>query len=106
CSASRFGSSDGVSGNSGDAQRREARAGGGDRAVDVDAAASVLDHDHGKALAARVLGGVAYAEIEREPRDEDSRQAPLAQITGKVGGGLAVVLVQGAAAIHPMAHAL
>src|SRR5207247_2138697 len=94
------------SGNSRDAQRREARARGGDRALDVDAAASILDHDHGKALAARVLGRVAYAEIEREPRNEHSRQAPLAQITGKAGGGLAVILVEGGVGIDPRAEAL
>src|SRR5262245_64850386 len=69
CSDSRFGSTDGISANSCDAQRREALARGGDRAVDVDAAASILDHDHGKALAARVLGRIAYPEIEREPRN-------------------------------------
>src|SRR5262245_63145581 len=99
CSDSRFGSSDGVSANSCDAQRREALAGGGDRAIDVDAAASVFDHDHGKALAARVLGRVTYAEIEREPRHENSRQASLAQITGKAGRSLAVVLVEGGVGI-------
>src|SRR5215813_2949065 len=89
----RFGSSDGVSGYSRNAQRRKALARGGDR--DVDAAASILDHDHDKTLAARVLRRVAHAEIEREPRNEDSRQASLAQITRKAGGGLAVVLVEG-----------
>src|SRR5262249_7190731 len=99
-------STDGVSANSRDAQRREALARGGDRAIDVDAAASVFDHHHGKALAARVLGRVAYAEIEREPRNEDSVQAPLAQITGKAGGGLAVVLVEGRVGIDPGAETL
>src|SRR5262245_52238251 len=106
CSHSRVDSTDGVGGNSCDAQRREALARGGDRAVDVDAAASILDHDHGKALAARVLGRVAYAEIEREPRHEDSRQAPLAQIAGKAGGGLAIVLVEGGVGIDRGPEAL
>src|SRR5262245_61462956 len=106
CSDSTFGSTDGISANSCDAQRRKALARGGDRAVDVDAAASILDHHHGKALAARVLGRIAYAEIEREPRNEDSVQAPLAQITGKAGGGLAVVLVEGGVGIDPSAEAL
>src|SRR6516165_6035153 len=105
CSDSRFGSTDSVSGNSRDAQRREAGARGGDRAVDVDAAASILDHDHGEALAARVLRRVADAKIEREPRHEDSRQAPLAQITGKAGGGLAVVLVEGGVGIDRRSEA-
>src|SRR5262245_45567669 len=49
---------------------------------------------------------MAYAEIEREPRNEDSVQAPLAQITGKAGGGLAVVLVEGGVGIDPSTEAL
>src|SRR5262245_10238092 len=94
-----YGSTDGTGANTRDAQRREARARGGDRAVDVDAAARVLDHDHGKVLAARVLGRVAHTEIEREARGEDAAEAPLAQITGKAGRGLAVVLVEGGVGI-------
>src|SRR5262249_24761153 len=99
CSHSRVGSIDGISANGCDAQGREALARGSDRAVDVDAAARILDHDHGKALVARVLGRVAHAEIERETRGEDAPEAPLAQITGKAGRGLAVVLVEGGVGI-------
>src|SRR5262249_2654794 len=106
CRDSRSGSTEGISANSCNAQRRKALARGGDRAVDIDAAASILDHDHGKALAARVPGRVAYAKIEREPRHEDSSQASLAQGTGKAGGGLAVVLVEGGAGLDPRAEAL
>src|SRR5256885_1858052 len=69
-------------------------------------AARILDHDHGNALAARVLGRVAYAEIERQPSNEDAHEAPLAQIAGQSGGRLAVVLVKGGVGIDRGAEAL
>src|SRR5262249_62042017 len=51
-------------------------------------------------------GRMAYEETEREPSNEDSAQAPLAQITGKAGGGLTVVLVEGGVGIDPSTEAL
>src|SRR5919201_1803872 len=71
-----------ISGKRRNAQRGEALARGGHRAFHVDAAARILDHGHGKPFSTRILGGVAYAEIERQPGNEDAREASLAQIAG------------------------
>src|SRR5262249_10457366 len=68
--------------------------------------ARTRDHARGNPRGGRVLGQRAYEEIEREPRHEDSSQAPLAQITGKAGGGLAVVLVKGGVGIDLRAETL
>src|ERR1043166_4340172 len=77
-----------------------------DRAVHVDAAAGVLDHDRFKVLAARVLRRIAHAKIEREAGEEHALEPALAQITGKAGGRRAVVLIKGRIGIDRAAKAL
>src|SRR5690242_649254 len=58
------------------------------RAVDIDRAAGVLDDGHGKVLSARVLGRVAYAEVQCEPGDKDAPETTLAQIPASPVGVL------------------
>ena len=73
-------------------KRLENRARLGDGAIDIDAAAGVLDHHHIEAFAPRVFGRVADAEIKGETRQEDTREAALAQVAGQSRMCLAVVL--------------
>src|SRR5437868_4293456 len=68
-----------------DAERLELCARGGDRTVDVDAAAGILDHDRLEALALGVLGRIAHTEIVSQAGQEHARKAALAQISGKPG---------------------
>src|SRR5438067_1756662 len=59
----------------------------------------LIDPYHAKALPPRVVGQVADAESEREPRNGEACQTPFTQIAGQAGGGLAVVLVEGGVGI-------
>ena len=76
------------------AKRLENRARRGHGAIDIDAAAGILDHHHVEALAARIFGRIAHAEIEGEAGQEDPPEAALAQIAGEAGMGLAIVFVE------------
>src|SRR6476660_7730579 len=64
------------------------------RAVDVDAATRILDHHDVEAFPMRVLGGVADAEVEREPGEEEPPQAALSKVSGEPGLRSAIVLVE------------
>src|SRR5262249_60713710 len=81
-----------------------ARAAAGPAALD--AGTTTPDPARGEPPGAPAPRGVGEEERGREPRHEDSRQAPLAQITGQAGGGLAVVLVEGGVGIDRGAEAL
>src|SRR5262249_20246482 len=85
---------------------RKVRAGAGDRAGTAEAAPPFRYRAAGEPPGARSPRRVAHEKTGREPRHEDSRQAPLAQITGEAGGGLAVVLVEGGVGIDRGAEAL
>jgi len=60
--------------DAGDAARCQAAAGGGDRAVDVDSAAGILDYNRHEPLMLRVLGRPANAEVEGKANEEDAAQ--------------------------------
>src|SRR6478672_463959 len=77
-----------------------------DRAVEVDAAAGVLDHGNFEPRLARILSGKADAEIERQAGDENSLQLALAQIAEQTGRRLVVVLEQRRIGIDPAAETL
>ena len=70
-----------------------ARCGGG--AFDIDAAASVLQHNGLEAFAARVFGRIADAEVRGEAGQKDPRESALAQVAGKSGLGPAIVFIKG-----------
>src|SRR5580658_3936565 len=78
----------------------------GDRAVDIDAAAGVLDHDRREAAAVGILGRVADAEVEGEAGEEDAGEATLPQIRGQAGRRRVVVLVKSRIGIDLAAKAL
>lgn len=60
-------------------------------AIDIDAPASILDHDRLEAFAMRMFRGVTHAEIERETGKKEPPEAALAQIPGKSGMGPAII---------------
>src|SRR6185437_15584760 len=79
---------------------------GGKRAVEVDGAAAILDHRHGKSFPPRIDRRVVDAEIRGETGEEDAGEAALAQIAGKAGGGALVVLPEGGVGIDVAAETL
>ena len=92
--ATRLASSvdDRLAGEACNAQSRQACVSRGKRALDVDGTAGIFDHENRKPFAVGVFGRVSHAKIERETRKENAVQATLAQVTGKAGPGLAVIL--------------
>jgi hypothetical protein len=70
----------------------ELRLDAGDRAVQVDGAAGVAEHDGFEAQSPRIERRVAHAEVVRQAGEEDAGEVSLAQIAGESGGGGAVVL--------------
>jgi hypothetical protein len=66
----------------------------GNGPADIDPATRVRDHDRVETLMAGILARITNAEIEGEPRQEHAREGALAQISGKPGASLAVVLVE------------
>src|SRR5690606_18731707 len=61
-------------------------------AVHADATAGILDDHGGKPDAARVLHGIAHAEIERETSEEGTLEPALPQIAAEPRWRRAVVL--------------
>src|SRR5580704_2606987 len=78
----------------GNAQRAEACPRCRDGTADIYAAAAVFDHENGKTLAPRVLGGVADAKIQRQSGKKYPGKTALAQISDQAGRRRAVVLVE------------
>src|SRR5665647_553979 len=78
-------------GNAANTQSSEQLARGGHGAIDVDAAAGILDHDRLEAFAARVFRRIAYTEIEGEAGEKHAPEAALAQVSGKSRPRLAIV---------------
>src|SRR3954447_23327685 len=68
--------------------------GRGHRAVEIDAAAGVLDDGELEPRLAGILRREADAEVEREANDEDRLQFALAQISEQAGRRFPVVLEQ------------
>src|ERR1700733_13159179 len=71
--------------DAGDAEVRQTGAGQRGRAVEIDAAAGVLDDENSKAFAARVFGRIANAKIEGEAGQKHPEEAALAQIADEAG---------------------
>ena len=65
--------------------RGHARPGSVERACQIDRPAAGLDEHGGKTEPAGVHGGVVNTKVGREPGQEDSLQAALAQVTGQTG---------------------
>src|SRR5262249_37750180 len=78
----------------------------GERAIDVDAAARVLDHQRGEARLPRVERRPRHAEIGGEADQEHLVEIPLAQIAGQSCRGLAVRLEEGGVRVHLLAVTL
>ena len=68
--------------------------GGIERAGQIDRPAPRLDYHGLEAELARVHRGVVNAKIGREPGEEDSPQAALAQITRKAGESAPIVFIE------------
>src|SRR5665647_1586675 len=71
---------DHICGNAANPGRCEQLSRGRHRAVDVDAAAGILDHDRLETFATRIFRRVAHAKIKRETGKKDPPEAALAQI--------------------------
>jgi len=67
--------SDGIAGNAQDADFIENPTGCIHRAIDIDAATRIVDYHNIERLPSCVLGGIADAEVEREPCHESAREA-------------------------------
>src|ERR1035437_10982283 len=74
---------DHICGNAANPGRCEQLSRGRHRAVDIDAAAGILDHDRLETFATRIFRRVAHAKIKRETGKKDPPEAALAQIPGK-----------------------
>src|SRR5262245_24374280 len=78
----------------------------GERAVDVDATARILDHQRGEARLSRVERRPGHAEICGKTDQEHLVEIPLPQIAGQSCRGLAVRLEEGGVRIHLLAVTL
>ena len=65
---------------------------GGNRAVEIDGAAGIAQHEGRQAEAARIERRVAHAIVVGQPSQKDALEPALAQIAGEAGRRCAVVL--------------
>jgi hypothetical protein len=74
--------------------------------MEIDAAASVLDHGRVEARLAHIQGRPRHAKIRRQTAHEDAGDSRFLQVTGEAGGGATIGLVEGCIAVETLMKAL